>query len=392
MGKIMKRTVLKFGGSSVETLDKMKFVADRIISRVSDREQIIVVVSAMGKSTNNLLDLARKAALHPNKREVDLLISTGEQVSIAILSMILNDKGYKAIALTGFQAGIKTEGGHTNSKIVDIDTTNILKHLNEGKIVVVAGFQGVNQNKDVTTIGREGSDTSAVALAQYLECGCEIYTDVEGVYTIDPRVYAKAKKLDVISYDELMEMSNLGAKVIATSAIKLARCYQVPLYIASTYKQMIGTYVKRDNQGKMVGIAIANKGILIKGKNIDTINYEEMFDIIKDNGVKVDLISRNKNELIFTMVGDDTAILDETLDIIQIKYPNLITSYDKEVTKVSLIGSDINLDMINDLKETLIHNNFSVFYEVISKLRYSIIINPNQVQEVVLVIAKTFNL
>ena len=192
--------VMKFGGSSVETIEKMHIIAKRIIKKKETFKNVVVVVSAMGKTTNQLLEMAKQAAKYPSKREIDLLISTGEQVSIALLTMILNENDFEAVALTGFQAGIKTGGLHTKNKILDIDTTNIEKHLNQGKIAVVAGFQGLNDAGDITTLGRGGSDTTAVAIAAKLGCAAEIYTDVDGIYGVDPRLYPNAKKLDIKNF------------------------------------------------------------------------------------------------------------------------------------------------------------------------------------------------
>ena len=176
--------------------------------------------------------MAKKISNNPSKRELDMLLSTGEQMTSALLAMALEDMGYDAIALTGFQAGIVTEDRHTKASILDIEIKKVRCHLKKGKIVIVAGFQGIDENGDITTLGRGGSDTTAVALAAKLGCPCEIYTDVEGIYGVDPRIYPNAKKLDYISYEEMLEMASLGAKVIETRAVELASKYQVPIYIA----------------------------------------------------------------------------------------------------------------------------------------------------------------
>lgn len=222
----MNPVVMKFGGSSVENIEKMQAIAQRILRKKADGYDIVVVVSAMGKTTNQLLELARQASANPSKREIDLLISTGEQVSISLLSMILNENGQSAIGLTGFQAGIKTSGLHTKNKIEDIDIHKVEKHLREGKIVVVAGFQGLNQEGDITTLGRGGSDTTAVALAAKLNCRAEIYTDVEGIYGVDPRLYPAARKIDMISFEEMKEMAFLGAKVMEPRSIEIGHRFK----------------------------------------------------------------------------------------------------------------------------------------------------------------------
>ena len=232
----MNRVVIKYGGSSVATIEKMRELAQKIIARAEANDQIVVVVSAMGNTTNQLLELAKKASSRPPKREIDLLISTGEQVSISLFTMVLNEMGGNAIALTGFQAGIQTTGLHTKTKIKDITTTTIEKHLNDGKIVVVAGFQGQNELGDITTLGRGGSDTTAVAIAAKLKTHAEIYTDVEGIYGIDPRLFPNAKKIDQITYEEMKEMAFLGAKVMEPRSIEIGHRFGVKIYVASAHK------------------------------------------------------------------------------------------------------------------------------------------------------------
>ena len=240
----MSIIVQKYGGSSVESIEKMKKIANRIITTKNQGNSMVVVVSAMGKTTNKLLGFAQEISQNPSKREIDMLISTGEQVSVSLLSMILNEMGHPAVSLTGFQAGIKTEGTHTKNKISDINTEKVTKHLEDGKIVVVAGFQGLNENGDITTLGRGGSDTTAVALAAKLQCSCEIYTDVEGIYSVDPRLHKHAKKLELISYEEMIEMSHLGAKVMEPRSVEIGQRYGVPIYVASSQSANKGTYIK----------------------------------------------------------------------------------------------------------------------------------------------------
>lgn len=210
----MRMLVHKYGGTSVGTLEKIKKIAKRVILEKENGYEMVVVVSAMGKTTDHLVEMSKEISKNPSRRELDLILSTGEQVSIALLSMAFQELGYDAIALTGFQAGIKTYGPHTKNKILDIDSDKIQNYLSQGKIVVVAGFQGINDEGDITTLGRGGSDTTAVALAAKLNCPCHIYTDVDGIYSVDPRLYPQAKKLQTVSYEEMMEMASLGAGVM----------------------------------------------------------------------------------------------------------------------------------------------------------------------------------
>lgn len=228
----MKNVVMKFGGSSVANAEKIMNVARILVKRKRDLNNVVCVVSAMGDTTDELIEKARGISSRPSKREMDALLSTGELVSSSLLAMAVESLGEKAISLSGAQAGFKTYGRYGFSKISDVDTSYIEDKLRENYIVIVAGFQGINEIGDTTTLGRGGSDTSAVAIASKLKCDCEIYTDVEGIYTVDPRFYKDAKKLSHISYEETMEMAHLGAKVIDPRAVELAQKYNVRLYIA----------------------------------------------------------------------------------------------------------------------------------------------------------------
>jgi aspartate kinase len=242
----MGRIVQKYGGSSVDSAERIQAVAERVIQTVLDGNSVVVVVSAMGKTTDGLVKLAHEVASHPNQRELDMLLSTGEQVTIALLSMALQHRGQAAISLTGAQVGILTEPAHTRARILQIETERIERHLAEGKVVVVAGFQGVSNADDleVTTLGRGGSDTSAVALAAALRADlCEIYTDVPGILTTDPRLVPDAQLMDQITCDEMLEMASLGAKVLHPRAVEIARNYGVQMVVRSSWTQEPGTRV-----------------------------------------------------------------------------------------------------------------------------------------------------
>ena len=235
--------VHKYGGSSVSTTEKIINIA-KYLGNVKDQgNDVVVVVSAMGKMTDELIKLANEITDRPNLREMDRLMSIGEQKTIALLSIALQNLGYNAISLTGEQAGIKTIGHHTKNRIDCINGEIIKSHLNQGKIVVVAGFQGVNEKGDVTTLGRGGSDTSAVALAASLKAKCEIYTDVDGIYSIDPRVYPEARKIPFISYDEMMELAFLGAGVMEPRAVELGNKYEVEIYVGKSLGEKNGTII-----------------------------------------------------------------------------------------------------------------------------------------------------
>lgn len=238
------RVVLKYGGSSVESLEKIKNISKYIKELKNKIEEIVIVVSAMGKTTDSLLKEAEYFGTELNPREIDMLLTTGEQKSVAMLSLGLNSIGCNAISLTGWQAGIKTEGPHRDNQIVELKVDRIEQELKKGNVVVVAGFQGINSDGDITTLGRGGSDTTAVALAGALKCECRIYTDVDGVYTADPRVDKTAKKISEISYDEMEKMSMNGAKVMEVRSVRIGKKYNVPIFVGKSLGDDEGTWIK----------------------------------------------------------------------------------------------------------------------------------------------------
>ena len=240
MGKLI---VQKYGGSSLADNVRIMSVAERIVSASVSGNQIVVVVSAMGNSTDDLLSLASSIADNPNKRELDVLLSTGEMVSCSLVTMALNSLGHEAVSLTGAQAGIGTDSEYSHARILEIDTSRMLKEIKEEKIVVVTGFQGIAENMEITTLGRGGSDTTAVALAASLKADiCEIYTDVDGIYTADPRVVPEARILNEIGYEEMMEMASYGAKMHPRS-IELAALYNIPIRVTSSFRDVRGTLI-----------------------------------------------------------------------------------------------------------------------------------------------------
>ncbi len=239
----MSQSVLKFGGTSVGDFDKIKNIAHMLKSRVDNGEQLVVVVSAMGKTTDSLLENISSLTTQPKDEHLAMLLTTGEQQTISYLSMVLNDIGVQTKAMTGYQAGIKTIGHHLKSKIAEIDALRFEEAFETNDILVVAGFQGVNDHLEITTLGRGGSDTTAVAIAASIDTSCEIYTDVDGVYGTDPRIYKEAKLLNEVSYEEMMEMSALGAGVLESRSVEIAKNYNIPLYLGRTLSNVKGTWI-----------------------------------------------------------------------------------------------------------------------------------------------------
>lgn len=395
-----KGVVIKYGGSSVATAEKLNQVADRIIRKKEEFKNIVTVVSAMGKKTNELLKLSEEISSNPNKREMDILLSTGEQITIALLSMALNEKGHKAISLAGWQAGFRTFGHHMKSKVQSVDNELIEKYLEEGYIVIIAGFQGVNAARDITTLGRGGSDTSAVAIAASLEYPCEIYTDVEGIYTVDPRVYKDAKKLDYLSYEETLEMASLGAKVIEPRSVELAWKYNVPIYIALNTNDVEGTHIVKEGKimekKNITNLSIMDN-ILLVNIELNTNNPEIINDVfvkLGNENVNIDIISQNKfsdNKYLvsFTTTLDNREVVSKIL-----REKELNFDYIENVTKISIIGNAMRTQagVASRAFEILSQNNVELHQVSTSEISISYVIDNYNVEKVVAVFVEEFNL
>ncbi|MDR7317848.1 aspartate kinase [Brevibacillus nitrificans] len=343
--------VQKYGGTSVGTIERILRVADRIISYKEEGHDVVVVVSAMGKSTDVLVDMAKQITAYPSEREMDMLLTTGEQVSIALLSMALHTKGYDAISLTGWQAGITTESIHGRARIQQIDAARIQSELGRGRVVIVAGFQGLSEEGEITTLGRGGSDTSAVTLAASLNAEkCEIFTDVAGVYTADPRVVPAASKLDSISYDEMLELANLGAGVLHPRSVEAAKKYKVRLVVRSSFTAEDGTYVEEVanmETGRVVsGVAhdedVAKITVVGMPAKVGTLS--RLFNTLADHQVNVDIIIQSTYDaavtnISFTCASDDLKKALDTLAAHQQTLGFEKVDHEEGLTKVSIVGS-----------------------------------------------------
>lgn len=339
--------VLKFGGSSVATIEKIQSIAAYLKERAK-QEKMVVVVSAMGKTTNHLIELAHEISANPNQRELDRLLSIGEQQTIALLAMALWEIEVPAVSLTAYQVGIRTTGYHTKSTIKQVETETLLDQLDSHEVVIVAGFQGINYLNDITTLGRGGSDTTAVALAAALGCDCEIYTDVAGIYTMDPRVYPQAKKIKEISYYEMMEMASLGSKVMEPRSVELGQKYGVKIYVGKTLSNEEGTYIMNSeliSEEKVISAASLNDKIihvklLQEGHEPSVVAH--VFKVISDHQVNVDVITQHVTPLMteveFTCSQEEEAFLAEAMNQIKSELPDLKVSLNTHVAKVSVVG------------------------------------------------------
>jgi aspartate kinase len=347
----MSLIVQKFGGTSVGTIERIQAVARRVIATRQAGHEVVVVVSAMGKSTDVLVDMAKQITDEPSTREMDMLLTTGEQVSIALLAMALQANGQDAVSMTGWQAGITTEEVHSKARILHINDQPIRQALNEGKVVIVAGFQGVTENGQITTLGRGGSDTTAVALAAALRADmCEIYTDVDGVYTADPRIVPSARKLSSISYDEMLELATLGAGVLHPRAVECAKQHQVCLTVRSSFGEEEGTIIEEEprmEQGLVVsGVAhdknVAKITVVDMPTKVNTLST--LFATLAAEHINVDVIVQSSYEadttnVSFSVSGDE---VKRTLDILHNHRDKLQFGYavaEEALAKVSIVGA-----------------------------------------------------
>lgn len=404
----MSIIVQKYGGTSMGTIDRIKNVARRIIKKREEGNQMVVVVSAMGKSTDELVKMAYSISDAPPRRELDMLLATGEQVSISMLSMALNAMGYDAISFTGPQVGVHTMGHHGKSRIMDIETRKIEDALNDGKIVIIAGFQGVNENDDITTLGRGGSDTSAVALSCVLECPCEIYTDVDGIYGVDPRLYPPAKKLNTVSFDEMLEMASLGAGVMHARAIELGSKYNAEIYVASSIHDVPGTLIKEGDsnmspmeQQAITGLAIDNDELMVSLKNVpfDMNITAQFFSDLAKKSINIDMISQTAPvygaiNISFSAPIEDLSELRKILYDFMEKYPQVEMDINKEISKLSVVGIGMRSQSGVAAKffQLLADNNIPMLMITTSEIRISCVIPSELRDTAVMATADAFDL
>jgi|SRR6478609_1412195 aspartate kinase len=388
MNKIMALIVQKFGGTSVGSVERIQHVANRVIQEAERGNQVVVVVSAMGKTTDALVKLASDITDSPSKREMDMLLTTGEQVTISLLTMALQCKGYEATSLTGWQAGIQTEAVHSNARIQHIDTTRIQRQLDSGRIVVVAGFQGCSEDGSITTLGRGGSDTTAVALAAALKAAkCDIYTDVTGVFTTDPRYVEDARKLHSISYDEMLELANLGAGVLHPRAVEFAKNYQVPLEVRSSLENENGTIVEEEvsmEQNLVVrGIAFEDNisRVTIEGLNNELQTLSTIFTALAKEQLNVDIIIQNvtANNRLSISFSIKTVDVEAALAVLK-EYKSTLgytrIEHESGLAKVSIVGSGMisNPGVAAEMFEVLAGEKIEVKMVSTSEIKVSTVV------------------
>ncbi len=398
--------VQKFGGSSVANIDRIKIVAERVLQTKTKRNSVVVVVSALGDTTDELEELAFSITKQPPEREMDMLMSTGEQISCALLAMAIKALGHDAISLTGGQVGIKTDKSHTKARIESIDAQRIRKALKENKIVIVAGFQGVTSDDDITTLGRGGSDLTAVALAITLGARvCEIFTDVKGIYTTDPRIEKKAKKIKTISYDEMLEMASLGAQVMQARSIEVAKRFNIPIHVRSSFSKEEGTMIIK-NSPKLEQIAVSGITCNKKEAKITICAVPDrpgvaahIFTEISKTGVNVDTIVQNVShtkhtDISFTVPRADLTKALKSAEQIAKKMQASEILHDKNIARVSIIGSGMRSHhgIAARMFQTLATHKINIEMITTSEISISCIIDEKFSDKAVKALHSSFNL
>ena len=401
-----KLIVQKFGGSSVANIDRIKAVAQRVVSHKDKKTDVVVVVSAIGDTTDELEQMAFNITPTPPAREMDMLMSTGEQISCALLAIAVKTLGADAISLTGAQVGIKTDQSHTKARIVTIDGRRIRKALAKDKIVIVAGYQGVTHNHEITTLGRGGSDLTAVALAKTLRADvCEIYTDVEGIYTSDPRIVNEARKIKTITFDEMLEMASLGAQVMQARSIEVAKRFNIPIHVRSSFSKEEGTMIVKESE-KMEEIAVRGITSNKSEAKITICNVPDkpgvaaqIFEEISRAGINVDIIVQNVShtrltDISFTVPRSDLNKALATTETIAKKIGSGEILHDKNISRVSIVGSGMRSHpgIAAKMFQILADNKINIEMISTSEISISCIIHQDLTDKAVRALHKKFKL
>lgn len=388
--------VQKYGGSSVRDAERVMNVARRITETYKAGNNVVVVVSAQGDTTDDLIEKAHEINPSPSKREMDMLLATGEQISISLLAMAIEKLGFPVVSMTGWQAGFRTDANYGAARIHEIKAERVENELDKRRIVIVAGFQGVNKYDDIITLGRGGSDTSAVALAAVLGADvCEIYTDVDGVFTADPRFVKNAFKLDEISYDEMLELASLGANVLHNRSVELAKKYNVKLAVRSSLNNNEGTYVKEvDQVEKMIVRGVTRDNdcarIALCGVEDTPGKAFQIFSILSKNGIGVDLIIQSigngeSKDISFTTTEGDLektlAVLEENKEIVKAKE----IKWSKDVSKVSIVGAGMvnNVGVATKMFEALYNAHININMIATSEIKISVLVDQKEAERAV---------
>jgi aspartate kinase len=400
--------VMKFGGTSVANAERLKRAAQRIVAQRENGNRVVAVLSARGKTTDELIAMAEEISPHPDRREMDMLLSTGERISCALCAMAINDLGHRAISLTGSQAGIVTDTSHTKARILDVRADRIREALDEDRIVLVAGFQGVSTSRDVTTLGRGGSDTTAVALAAAVDAAvCEIYTDVAGVFTADPRIVPDARKLPVVSFEEMLEMAASGAKVLQRRSVEYARTHNVRIHCRSSFDSSPGTFVlgEEETMERPLVTAVTHSTdearITLLGVPDRPGAAAAIFNALADAGCNIDTIIQNEPleegrsaEVSFTIMKEDLSDAQVALSPVASNLGIERIDTDQQIGKVSIVGAGMRSHpgVAAKVFQTLAHEGINIEMISTSPIKISCVIRSDAVPQAVQALHSAFDL
>ncbi|MAS02345.1 MAG: aspartate kinase [Gammaproteobacteria bacterium] len=403
MGKLI---VKKFGGTSVADTERIEAVADNIQLEIKKGNQVAVVLSAMGKSTDELISLAREINPDPNLREYDALVSTGEQISVALLAMALLKRGIKGKSYTAYQLGIKTNSSHSRARILDVEVSKINNEIQEGTVPVITGFQGMNENGDITTLGRGGSDTTGVALAVALEADeCQIYTDVDGVFTTDPRVYDKARLLKEVSFEEMLELSSSGAKVLQLRSVEYASKFNLPIRVLSSFNDGEGTLVQEEKnimeRPIVSGISSIDSEAKLTIRGVPDIPgvAAKILGPISDAGIEVDVIvqnisAENNTDFTFTVDKSDALQAENILKNTSDSLGGGSVEVDDDIAKISIVGRGMraHAGVASKMFEALAASEINILMITTSEIKISVVIKKSEMKNAVISLHDAFDL
>ena len=403
MGKLI---VKKFGGTSVADAERIEAVADNIESEIQAGNKVTVVLSAMGDSTDELIKLAKEINPEPDLREYDALVSTGEQISVALLAMALLKRGIKGKSYTAYQLGIKTNSSHSRARILDVEVSKITSELNEGVVPVITGFQGMNESGDITTLGRGGSDTTGVALAAALNADeCQIYTDVDGIFTTDPRVYDKASLLKQVSFEEMLELSSSGAKVLQLRAVEYASKFNLPIRVLSSFNEGEGTLVQEEKnimeRPIVSGISSIDSEAKLTIRGVPDIPgvAAKILSPISDAGIEVDVIVQNigadnTTDFTFTVNEDDTKQAEEILKKTSTTLGGGLIDVDDDIAKISIVGRGMraHAGVASKMFQALAKSEINISMITTSEIKISVVIKKSEKTKAVAALHDAFDL
>ena len=403
MGKLI---VKKFGGTSVADAERIEAVADNIESEIDAGNKVTVVLSAMGGSTDDLIKLAKEINPEPDLREYDALVSTGEQISVALLAMALLKRGIKGKSYTAYQLGIKTNSSHSRARILDVEVSKITSELNEGVVPVITGFQGMNESGDITTLGRGGSDTTGVALAAALDADeCQIYTDVDGIFTTDPRVYDKARLLKEVSFEEMLELSSSGAKVLQLRAVEYASKFNLPIRVLSSFNEGEGTLVQEEKnimeRPIVSGISSIDSEAKLTIRGVPDIPgvAAKILSPISDAGIEVDVIVQNigadnTTDFTFTVNEDDTKQAEEILKKTSTTLGGGLIDVDDDIAKISIVGRGMraHAGVASKMFQALAKSEINISMITTSEIKISVVIKKSEMTKAVAALHDAFDL